>query len=144
MEAVGLTALCPFLSRSCPLHILCSYGEGEAGHVLSARPVSVRYVSLFLSLGTQGHGSACPIPTGCAFVKYSSHAEAQAAINALHGSQTMPVSVTLGVRAGSHQPYHCFSSQKRWGLNLVPVGDLGLVPHRKREGWDGSGQELWG
>ena len=28
----------------------------------------------------------------CAFVKYSSHAEAQAAINALHGSQTMPVS----------------------------------------------------
>uniref|UniRef100_A0A8C0QRG9 RRM domain-containing protein n=1 Tax=Chelonoidis abingdonii TaxID=106734 RepID=A0A8C0QRG9_CHEAB len=29
---------------------------------------------------------------GCAFVKYSSHAEAQAAINALHGSQTMPVS----------------------------------------------------
>ncbi|XP_028827165.1 CUGBP Elav-like family member 4 isoform X3 [Denticeps clupeoides] len=27
---------------------------------------------------------------GCAFVKYSSHSEAQAAINALHGSQTMP------------------------------------------------------
>ncbi|XP_066843054.1 CUGBP Elav-like family member 4 isoform X8 [Anser cygnoides] len=27
---------------------------------------------------------------GCAFVKYSSHTEAQAAINALHGSQTMP------------------------------------------------------
>ncbi|XP_042560206.1 CUGBP Elav-like family member 4 isoform X4 [Clupea harengus] len=31
---------------------------------------------------------------GCAFVKYSSHAEAQAAITALHGSQTMPVSVS--------------------------------------------------
>ncbi|XP_030073711.1 CUGBP Elav-like family member 5 isoform X12 [Microcaecilia unicolor] len=27
---------------------------------------------------------------GCAFVKFSSHAEAQAAIQALHGSQTMP------------------------------------------------------
>ncbi|XP_069758756.1 CUGBP Elav-like family member 4 isoform X28 [Narcine bancroftii] len=27
---------------------------------------------------------------GCAFVKYSSHTEAQAAINSLHGSQTMP------------------------------------------------------
>ncbi|KAL7647933.1 UNVERIFIED_CONTAM: hypothetical protein RMT77_001543 [Armadillidium vulgare] len=27
---------------------------------------------------------------GCAFVKYSSHTEAQAAINNLHGSQTMP------------------------------------------------------
>ena len=30
--------------------------------------------------------------TGCAFVKFSSHTEAQSAINALHGSQTMPVS----------------------------------------------------
>lgn len=29
---------------------------------------------------------------GCAFVKYGSHTEAQAAINTLHGSQTMPVS----------------------------------------------------
>uniref|UniRef100_A0ACB8E4T2 CUGBP Elav-like member 4 n=1 Tax=Sphaerodactylus townsendi TaxID=933632 RepID=A0ACB8E4T2_9SAUR len=27
---------------------------------------------------------------GCAFVKYGSHAEAQAAISSLHGSQTMP------------------------------------------------------
>ncbi|XP_054981349.1 CUGBP Elav-like family member 4 isoform X12 [Sorex araneus] len=33
---------------------------------------------------------------GCAFVKYSSHAEAQAAINALHGSQTMPLSGLQG------------------------------------------------
>ncbi|XP_071520347.1 CUGBP Elav-like family member 4 isoform X15 [Panulirus ornatus] len=31
---------------------------------------------------------------GCAFVKYGSHTEAQAAINTLHGSQTMPVSCT--------------------------------------------------
>ncbi|EQB77587.1 bruno-like 5, RNA binding protein-like protein [Camelus ferus] len=31
----------------------------------------------------------CP-PDGCAFVKFSSHTEAQAAIHALHGSQTMP------------------------------------------------------
>lgn len=30
---------------------------------------------------------------GCAFVKFSSHAEAQAAINSLHGGQTMPVSM---------------------------------------------------
>ncbi|NWR22487.1 CELF3 protein, partial [Emberiza fucata] len=30
------------------------------------------------------------VPLGCAFVKYGSHAEAQAAINSLHGSQTMP------------------------------------------------------
>lgn len=32
---------------------------------------------------------------GCAFVKFSSHMEAQAAIHALHGSQTMPVSKRL-------------------------------------------------
>jgi len=30
---------------------------------------------------------------GCAFVKFSSHQEAQAAITSLHGSQTMPVSL---------------------------------------------------
>lgn len=32
---------------------------------------------------------------GCAFVKFSSHTEAQAAINSLHGGQTMPVSITI-------------------------------------------------
>jgi len=31
--------------------------------------------------------------SGCAFVKLSSHQEALAAINSLHGSQTMPVSI---------------------------------------------------
>lgn len=30
---------------------------------------------------------------GCAFVKFSAHQEAQAAITSLHGSQTMPVSI---------------------------------------------------
>jgi len=29
---------------------------------------------------------------GCAFVKFTNHTEAQSAISALHGSQTMPVS----------------------------------------------------
>ncbi|XP_037045109.1 CUGBP Elav-like family member 4 isoform X5 [Bradysia coprophila] len=33
---------------------------------------------------------------GCAFVKFSSHQEAQAAITSLHGSQTMPVSLHKG------------------------------------------------
>lgn len=47
---------------------------------------------LWPSSGPTGRGSASRVPPGCAFVKYSSHAEAQAAINALHGSQTMPVS----------------------------------------------------
>lgn len=34
---------------------------------------------------------------GCAFVKFSSHQEALAAINSLHGSQTMPVSISVAV-----------------------------------------------
>ncbi|KAM4051988.1 CUGBP Elav-like family member 4 isoform 4-T4 [Anomaloglossus baeobatrachus] len=47
---------------------------------------------------------------GCAFVKYSSHAEAQAAINALHGSQTMPAGFahsSFAVRVGAtmHEPF---------------------------------------
>lgn len=33
------------------------------------------------------------LPLGCAFVKFSTHTEAQSAISALHGSQTMPVSM---------------------------------------------------
>ncbi|XP_037647354.1 CUGBP Elav-like family member 4 isoform X2 [Sebastes umbrosus] len=33
---------------------------------------------------------------GCAFVKFSSHAEAQAAINSLHGGQTMPPLENMG------------------------------------------------
>lgn len=37
---------------------------------------------------------------GCAFVKYSSHQEAQAAINSLHGSQTMPVSSIISISYG--------------------------------------------
>lgn len=37
---------------------------------------------------------------GCAFVKYQSNAEAQAAISALHGSRTLPVSAVLGVFLG--------------------------------------------
>lgn len=34
---------------------------------------------------------------GCAFVKFSTHTEAQSAISALHGSQTMPVSTALSL-----------------------------------------------
>lgn len=33
--------------------------------------------------------------TGCAFVKYQNNAEAQAAISALHGSRTLPVSIRI-------------------------------------------------
>lgn len=36
----------------------------------------------------------CMCFAGCAFVKFSTHTEAQSAISGLHGSQTMPVSTT--------------------------------------------------
>lgn len=71
-------------------------------------PVSVKSHLLLFMNGNQGlhlpfvphpyilspvvpHLLLPPLP-GCAFVKFSSHTEAQAAIHALHGSQTMPVS----------------------------------------------------
>lgn len=40
--------------------------------------------------------------SGCAFVKFSSHQEAQAAINSLHGSQTMPVSLFIFINFLMH------------------------------------------
>lgn len=57
---------------------------------------------------------------GCAFVKFSSHQEAQAAINSLHGSQTMPVS------------YYIFP----FGWNIFPINiskvliAISLAEHR--------------
>lgn len=41
---------------------------------------------------------------GCAFVKFQTHAEAQAAINTLHSSRTLPVSPALGPRASAAPP----------------------------------------
>lgn len=67
-------------------------------HVFASHLCSLFPLALPLSpspLWVLAGGSACVVPAGCAFVKYSSHAEAQAAINALHGSQTMPVSAAL-------------------------------------------------
>ncbi|KAI3377704.1 hypothetical protein L3Q82_008858 [Scortum barcoo] len=54
--------------------------EGLMGPV---RAISLMLCPSFLFLLFSVHA-------GCAFVKFSSHAEAQAAINSLHGGQTMP------------------------------------------------------
>ena len=45
---------------------------------------------------------------GCAFIKYTRHEEALAAIHALHGSQTMQVHHTLS-QVTSHSHLFCFS-----------------------------------
>jgi len=39
-----------------------------------------------------GYSCLVYILVGCAFLKFSSHAEALAAVNTMHGSRTMPVS----------------------------------------------------
>uniref|UniRef100_A0A8C8XQL2 RRM domain-containing protein n=1 Tax=Panthera leo TaxID=9689 RepID=A0A8C8XQL2_PANLE len=54
-----------------------AWEEGRGGRQRRNTPLPSR--TLLPSLGA-----------GCAFVKFSSHTEAQAAIHALHGSQTMP------------------------------------------------------
>lgn len=41
-------------------------------------------------------------PAGCAFVKFQGHAEAQAAINTLHGSRTLPVSLAASASRAPH------------------------------------------
>lgn len=43
------------------------------------------------------------LPLGCAFVKFSTHTEAQSAISALHGSQTMPVSMQHSPTLAKHK-----------------------------------------
>ncbi|KAI2653310.1 CUGBP Elav-like family member 3 [Labeo rohita] len=56
------------------------------------------FVPRFLFRALGGSRQTCSgysLWKGCAFVKFSSHAEAQAAINSLHGGQTMPVSVSV-------------------------------------------------
>lgn len=47
---------------------------------------------------------------GCAFVKFASHPEAQAAITSLHGSQTMPVSISERHLEGFTSKQHVQSS----------------------------------
>ncbi|KAL1132765.1 hypothetical protein AAG570_010717 [Ranatra chinensis] len=55
-------------------------------------------------------------PAGCAFVKFSSHLEAQAAINSLHGSQTMPFDNRLKDRVG-HRVIYSTDKYKSPGTN---------------------------
>lgn len=66
------------------------------------------------------------LPLGCAFVKYGSHAEAQAAINSLHGSQTMPVSA--GLSPCPVQPHAACVIQSPPNLILCLIGSKSHGP----------------
>ncbi|XP_071584139.1 CUGBP Elav-like family member 5 isoform X3 [Heliangelus exortis] len=70
---------------------------------------------------------------GCAFVKFSSHTEAQAAIHALHGSQTMPLmqqqTTVLSSSHGSYlSPGVAFSPCHIQQIGAVSLNGLPAAP----------------
>ncbi|XP_008835241.1 CUGBP Elav-like family member 5 isoform X5 [Nannospalax galili] len=69
---------------------------------------------------------------GCAFVKFSSHTEAQAAIHALHGSQTMPLmqqQTTVLSASGSYlSPGVAFSPCHIQQVGTVSLNGLPTTP----------------
>jgi len=73
--------MCILLVYMCVCVCVCVCGRSPAMCVVSARYKLIAVLRLRFCF------------PGCAFVKFSSHAEAVTAINALHGSQTMPVSI---------------------------------------------------
>ncbi|XP_032296871.1 CUGBP Elav-like family member 5 isoform X5 [Coturnix japonica] len=76
---------------------------------------------------------------GCAFVKFSSHTEAQAAIHALHGSQTMPLmqqqTTVLSTSHGSYlSPGVAFSPCHIQQIGAVSLNGLQAAPIAQTSG----------
>eukprot|EP00076_Gallus_gallus_P030612 XP_015155216.1 CUGBP Elav-like family member 5 isoform X3 [Gallus gallus] len=76
---------------------------------------------------------------GCAFVKFSSHTEAQAAIHALHGSQTMPLmqqqTTVLSTSHGSYlSPGVAFSPCHIQQIGAVSLNGLPAAPIAQTSG----------
>ncbi|XP_032059636.1 CUGBP Elav-like family member 5 isoform X2 [Aythya fuligula] len=76
---------------------------------------------------------------GCAFVKFSSHTEAQAAIHALHGSQTMPLmqqqTTVLSTSHGSYlSPGVAFSPCHIQQIGAVSLNGLPATPIAQTSG----------
>ena len=73
----------------------------------------------------------CSVFSGCAFVKFSTHTEAQSAISALHGSQTMPVSTALSFakkkkKKNKNTETHTHTTQHPSRTFTIAMGSLTL------------------
>lgn len=83
---------------------------------------------------------------GCAFVKFASHAEAQGAINGLHGSTTMPVSICCShhkLSPPKTSKTHFYALSLRF-LFREPAAawSSNLQTPRKNVSWDGCNKWL--
>ncbi|OWK05117.1 CELF3 [Cervus elaphus hippelaphus] len=67
-------------------------GDGVLGAQTAPAKVAHQHPCPTSSMGDGDYGGTLQ---GCAFVKFQTHAEAQAAINTLHSSRTLPASCSL-------------------------------------------------
>ncbi|KAL3219192.1 hypothetical protein MRX96_030641 [Rhipicephalus microplus] len=83
-------------------------------------------------VGVDAAGSRRAGLKGCAFVKFSTHTEAQAAINALHGSQTMPgASSSLVVKFADTEKERQLRRMQQMAGNMGLLNPFHLQPVRR-------------
>ena len=99
----GKGACCPPSAPTCVAYTTNDIGGSHTKEGVTLRPTTSHFRS---PIRSDGYMTAKLLPnlnlslslylSGCAFVKFASQQEATTAIEALHGSQTMPVSTEIG------------------------------------------------